>query len=82
MTALASLKVSLNGTAVDPVRIKYAGVTPWSAGLYQINLVLPDGTGERPRDPDYGRGFAGADRAETATTVGRNRSNFPGGWRV
>lgn len=48
MTALASLKVSLNGTALDPVRIKYAGLTPGSAGLYQINVVLPDGTGPDP----------------------------------
>jgi uncharacterized protein (TIGR03437 family) len=40
--ALATVKVALNGTALDPVRIKYAGVTPGSAGLYQINLVLPD----------------------------------------
>ncbi len=44
----ASLKISLNGLALDPVRIKYAGVTPGSAGLYQINLVLPDGTGPDP----------------------------------
>ena len=31
MMALASLKVTLNGTAVDPALIKYAGVTPGSA---------------------------------------------------
>jgi uncharacterized protein (TIGR03437 family) len=48
MRSLATLKVALNGTALDPVRIKYAGVTPGSAGLYQINLVLPDGTGPDP----------------------------------
>jgi uncharacterized protein (TIGR03437 family) len=46
--AVATVKVSLNGTALDPVRIKYAGVTPGSAGLYQINLVLPDGAGIDP----------------------------------
>jgi uncharacterized protein (TIGR03437 family) len=46
--ALAAVKVALNGTALDPVRIKYAGVTPGSAGLYQINLVLPDGAGVDP----------------------------------
>lgn len=40
--AVAAVKVALNGTALDPVRIKYAGVTPGSAGLYQVNLVLPD----------------------------------------
>ncbi len=48
MTSLAALKVALNGTVLDPVRIKYAGVTPGSAGLYQINMVLPDGTGPDP----------------------------------
>jgi len=48
MTGLTSLQVALNGTALDPVRIKYAGLTPGSAGLYQINLVLPDGTGPDP----------------------------------
>ena len=46
--AMATVKVSLQGTALDPVRIKYAGVTPGSAGLYQINLVLPDGAGVDP----------------------------------
>jgi uncharacterized protein (TIGR03437 family) len=48
MLALASLKVTLNGTAVDPALIKYAGVTPSSAGLYQINLYVPAGTGNDP----------------------------------
>jgi len=48
MLALASLKVALNGVAVDPSLIKYAGLTPGSAGLYQINLYLPDGTGNDP----------------------------------
>ena len=48
MTALASLKIALNGVAMDAVRIKYAGLTPGSAGLYQINLLLPDGTGPDP----------------------------------
>jgi uncharacterized protein (TIGR03437 family) len=45
---LASLKVTLNGKAVDPQLIKYAGLTPGSAGLYQINLYLPEGTGNDP----------------------------------
>ena len=39
---LSDLKVYLGGTAIDPARIQYAGLTPGSAGLYQINLVLPD----------------------------------------
>jgi uncharacterized protein (TIGR03437 family) len=48
MVAIASLKVTLDGKAVDPALIKYAGVTPGSAGLYQINLYIPDGTGSDP----------------------------------
>ena len=48
MLAYASLKVTLNGTAVDPMLIKYAGLTPGSAGLYQINLEMPKDTGNDP----------------------------------
>jgi uncharacterized protein (TIGR03437 family) len=51
MVALASLKVTLGGVLVDPTLIKYAGVTPQSAGLYQINVELPKGTGN---DPEIG----------------------------
>jgi uncharacterized protein (TIGR03437 family) len=47
--ALASLKVTVNGAPVDPVLIKYAGLTPGSAGLYQINLFVLEGT---PNDPE------------------------------
>ena len=36
------LQVLLNGTPVDSSRIAYAGVTPGFAGLYQINLRLPE----------------------------------------
>jgi uncharacterized protein (TIGR03437 family) len=39
---LSDLKVYLGGTAVDPASILYAGVTPGSAGLYQLDLVLPN----------------------------------------
>jgi uncharacterized protein (TIGR03437 family) len=51
MLALSSLKVTLNGKAVDPVLIKYAGLTPGSCGLYQINLYMPFGIGD---DPEIG----------------------------
>ncbi|MDR3699479.1 MAG: hypothetical protein P4L56_07585 [Candidatus Sulfopaludibacter sp.] len=44
----SSLKVLLDGTAVGPMYIKYAGLTPGWAGLYQINLLLPAGTGNDP----------------------------------
>jgi uncharacterized protein (TIGR03437 family) len=45
---LSSLRVTLAGAAVDPTLIKYAGLTPGSAGLYQINLYIPSGTGTDP----------------------------------
>jgi uncharacterized protein (TIGR03437 family) len=45
---LSDLKVYLGGTAIKPASILYAGVTPGSAGLYQINLVLPDNPGTDP----------------------------------
>ena len=48
---LATLQVTLGGKAVDPSLVKYAGVTPGSAGLYQINIYLPDGIGI---DPEIG----------------------------
>jgi uncharacterized protein (TIGR03437 family) len=48
MLAIASLKVTLDGMAVDPSLIKYAGLTPGSAGLYQINIYIPDETGNDP----------------------------------
>jgi uncharacterized protein (TIGR03437 family) len=41
--------IMLNGVAVDPARISYAGLTPASAGLYQINVQLPDAA---PTDPE------------------------------
>jgi uncharacterized protein (TIGR03437 family) len=44
----SSLSVLLNGTAVDPSLIKYAGLTPGCAGLYQINLLLPSSAGTNP----------------------------------
>jgi uncharacterized protein (TIGR03437 family) len=48
MLAAGSLKVSLNDAPVAGELIKYAGLTPGSAGLYQINLYLPEGTGNDP----------------------------------
>jgi len=38
---LATLQVLLNGAAIDSSLIKYAGLTPLSVGLYQINFLLP-----------------------------------------
>ena len=43
-----SLTVYLDGAALDPVWIKYAGLTPLSIGLYQINIQLPPNPGTDP----------------------------------
>ena len=48
IVALSALQVSLGGVAVTSGLIKYAGVTPGSAGLYQINLEIPDNPGTDP----------------------------------
>jgi uncharacterized protein (TIGR03437 family) len=45
---LSDLKVYLGGAAINPASILYAGLTPGSAGLYQINLILPDNPGTDP----------------------------------
>jgi len=45
---LGTLQVTLGGKAVDGGLIKYAGVSPQSAGLYQINLEIPAATGSNP----------------------------------
>jgi uncharacterized protein (TIGR03437 family) len=52
-----SLRVLLDGIAGDPAHVKYAGLTPGSAGLYQINVVLPDKPGT---DPELRLSIAGA----------------------
>lgn len=41
VTPLSSFTLELNGVAVDPRQILYAGVVPTFAGLFQINLQLP-----------------------------------------
>jgi len=47
-------QVLLNGTAVDPSLIQYAGAAPGFAGLFQINLALPANT---PPNPELRIGF-------------------------
>lgn len=44
-----SVRVTLNGVAVAPAAILYAGVAPLFGGLYQINTVLPQ---TAPADPE------------------------------
>jgi len=45
---LSTLQVLVNGTALSPSAILYAGLSPGSAGLYQINVQLPSNTGSNP----------------------------------
>jgi uncharacterized protein (TIGR03437 family) len=45
---LSGLTVYLGGTAISPASIQYAGVSPGTAGLYQLNLVLPGNPGTDP----------------------------------
>ncbi len=52
---MTALQVTIGGTPLDPARILYAGLTPLSAALYQINLVLP---ATLPNDPEI-RVFVG-----------------------
>jgi uncharacterized protein (TIGR03437 family) len=42
------LDVLINSVQLDPARVLYAGVTPGFAGLYQINLMLPDNLPSNP----------------------------------
>ena len=39
----STLNVLLDGMPIDSSLIKYAGLTPSSTGLYQINFILPEG---------------------------------------
>lgn len=45
----AEFEVIINGMPMADNRILYAGVTPGFAGLYQVNLVLPEDTGDDPQ---------------------------------
>ncbi len=50
-------EVQLNGVAIDPHLIQYAGVAPGFAGLYQINAQLP---ADCPSNPEIQIGFGPA----------------------
>jgi len=45
---LSDLQVTIGGTVLDPAQVQYAGLSPGFAGLYQINLVVPDQAGMDP----------------------------------
>ena len=45
---MASFSVLIDGTGATPSEVYYAGLTPGYAGLYQVNLKLPDNVGQNP----------------------------------
>jgi uncharacterized protein (TIGR03437 family) len=48
LAQMSDFKVLLNGIAVDASRVIYAGVAPGYAGLFQVNLKLPDNAPSNP----------------------------------
>jgi len=53
---LGTLQVSLAGKVLDGGLVKYAGLTPRSAGLYQLNIEIP---GDSDQDPEIRVSLAG-----------------------
>jgi uncharacterized protein (TIGR03437 family) len=49
LSDLGNFTIVLNGAAVDPSVIAYAGIAPGFAGLYQINVILPASTAANPQ---------------------------------
>jgi uncharacterized protein (TIGR03437 family) len=56
ITPMSNFSLLINGVAVNPQQILYAGVVPTFAGLFQINLQLP---GDAPVNPQIQIGYAG-----------------------
>ena len=56
LSQLSQFEVLINGTALAPSSILYAGVAPGFAGLYQVDLRLPD---QLPANPEIRLGLAG-----------------------
>jgi len=56
LSDMSQFEVLINGTAVDPSAILYAGVAPGYAGLYQVNVRLPD---LLPANPQIQLGLGG-----------------------
>ena len=56
LSQLNQFAVQINGEALDPTAILYAGVAPGYAGLYQVNVRLPD---PLPANPEIRLTLAG-----------------------
>jgi uncharacterized protein (TIGR03437 family) len=61
----STLSISLNGFPLAPNLIYYAGVTPGFAGLYQLNIQLPQ---DVPADPII-RVFMGTQTSSTSLKI-------------
>lgn len=48
LASISEFRVILNGVPVDPGRVDYAGATPGYAGLFQINVRLPENVAALP----------------------------------
>lgn len=48
ITGMAGFQVLLNGTPLAAAQVLYAGICPGWAGLYQIDLILPQNTPPNP----------------------------------
>ncbi len=57
LTQLNQFGIWINGSPIDPNLIMYAGVAPGYAGLYQINVRLPD---PLPPNPEIRLALAGS----------------------
>jgi len=49
LAAISQFQVLLNGVAVNPQSIAYAGAVPGYAGLFQINVTLPSDVPQNPQ---------------------------------
>jgi uncharacterized protein (TIGR03437 family) len=48
LAAMGACQVYLDGTALDPGAIKFAGLTPFYDGLYEVHFEIPAGSGTDP----------------------------------
>ena len=69
--ASGALQVLINGKALDPSTIPYAGLTPGFAGLYQINFYLPGDCPANPQIQIQMGGQMSPANAMLAVTAGR-----------
>lgn len=56
LSLMSQFEVQVNGAALDPSAVLYAGVAPGYAGLYQVNVRLPD---PLPPNPEIRIGLGG-----------------------